>query len=56
MEEYEIDLAMKMLSYVAFGSTEAQDLKVCDVKYHLRFFFTQEVMDEAQRRLTTRST
>lgn len=56
MEEYEIELAMKMISYAVFSSNEAQDLKIGDVKYHLRFFFTNEVLNEAQRHLTTAST
>ncbi len=56
MEEHEIELAIKMLTYAVFTSKQSQDLKAQDVIYHLRFFFSADVLDEAKRRITTAST
>lgn len=52
MKEYEITLAMKMITYSIFCSQEEiKNSKVGDVIYKLSQFFSQEVLDEAKSRL-----
>lgn len=55
MNEQIIDLAEKMLMYCVFSDEEVKNATPKELTLKLRYFFSQEVLDEAIKRITTKS-
>lgn len=55
LEKLEVDLAIRMLTYAAFQSEMAANLKADEIINHLRVFFTDDVIEKAKGRLLGRN-
>lgn len=54
MNEYEIELCIKLISYSFWSCEKTKNKKLYEIREYIENFFDKEIIDEAMERLTVK--